>query len=91
MIRKIVGLNPLAAKSVFADFINQYQLNDKQIQFINRVIDHLTHNGIVEIEELFQQPFTHLHQSGVVGLFPNQANEIRDLLESVKQNVSQTA
>ena len=91
MIRKIVGLEPSAAKSVFADFINQYQLDQKQIQFLNKVIDHLTHNGVVEIQELFQQPFTFFHQSGVVGLFPNQAEEIRDLLESVKRNVERSA
>ena len=34
---------------------------------------------------------TTYHQSGVVGLFPNQAEEIRDLLESVKRNVEQSA
>ncbi|MDP7279978.1 MAG: DEAD/DEAH box helicase family protein, partial [Candidatus Poribacteria bacterium] len=91
MIREIVGLEPSAAKSVFADFINQYQLDQKQIQFLNKVIDHLTHNGVVEIQELFQQPFTFFHQSGVVGLFPNQAEEIRDLLNSVKRNVERSA
>ena len=41
----------------------------------------------MEIEELFELPFTDRHDSGVSGVFPDDDEVIRDLLESVKKNV----
>ena len=85
LVRKIVGLSPQAAKSVFADFLRDTSLSADQITFIDQVIDRVCANGFMEPEELFGPPFNGLHQNGVVGVFKDQAEVIVDRLKLIKQ------
>ncbi len=56
-VRKIVGLDQNTAKEIFAKYINDNQLNSKQIEFIKELIDYVSANGVVERKELMEEPF----------------------------------
>ena len=58
LIRKIGKLDHAAAMSAFSIFINDATLNQKQIQFIYKIINHIEKNGYMEnIRELQKPPF----------------------------------
>lgn len=58
LVRKIAKLEHEAAMSAFSEFINDASLNQKQIQFIYKIINHIEQNGYMEnITELQKPPF----------------------------------
>ena len=86
-IRSIVGLDITAAQGVFSDFIQTSNLNPDQMTFINVIINHLTNNGLINPEMLFEPPFTDLHDQGITGLFnDNETNNVVQLIKQVNEN-----
>ncbi|MBR0405815.1 MAG: hypothetical protein IJI68_11570, partial [Eggerthellaceae bacterium] len=57
VVRQAVKLDHGAVMQAFAEFINDEGLNDKQISFVHRVIDHIEKCGYMEPEALAQAPF----------------------------------
>jgi len=80
-IRSILGLDINAARTAFSEFLSNGPLSSQQIEFINQLIIQLSHNGIIEPDMLFEQPFTRFHESGVVGLFPEKAKRLITIVE----------
>ncbi|MDC0265708.1 hypothetical protein OAK32_01350 [Mariniblastus sp.] len=58
-----------------------------QIQFINLVIDHLVHNGMMNPTLLFEPPFTDFHVHGVAGVLEDDAEKIIGVIEQINANV----
>ncbi len=85
-VRNIVGLDRGAAKEAFSDFLAKMPLAGKQIAFINMIIDHLTLNGVMDPEVLFEPPFTHVHGHGLTGLFPDIAENVVAIIQQVNEN-----
>jgi len=86
-IRGIVGLDKVAVQAAFAEFIQAGNLRADQMTFINTIIDYLTKNGIIDKAMLFEPPFTHAHQDGLLGLFDDaQAGKVIQLIDSVNDN-----
>ena len=50
---------------------------------MNRIVDHLVENGVMDLEVLFDRPFTEWSESGVAGVFAD------DEVEIVKQKINQ--
>jgi len=86
LVRKVAKLEPEAANKVFSDFINDQNLNQKQIVFIRKIIDYITQNGYVEnTAELFRPPFD--KPASFIKLFDSVSQKrIVELLEQVKNN-----
>ena len=83
-IRSIVGLDQEAANTAFSSFINNPSLNASQIRFVNMIIQYLSTNGIVEVEKLFEPPFTDISNHGLLGVFnQQQAGEVVGLIARV--------
>ena len=83
-IRSLVGLDRKAAQEKFARFLDAGTHTADQIHFVTFIIDHLTANGIMPPEMLYEQPFTDIHDQGLDGLFSNAlANELLGLLEAI--------
>ena len=58
LIRKIAKLDHDAAMEAFSSFINDASLNQKQIAFVHKIINHIEQNGYMEdIKELMKPPF----------------------------------
>jgi type I restriction enzyme R subunit len=84
-VRSLVGLDRGAAQEAFATFIGGRTLRPAQLEFINLIIEHLTDQGAMKPERLYEPPFTHINNQGVDGVFPNEeADRIVRILEEVR-------
>ncbi|PAU38499.1 restriction endonuclease subunit R [Vibrio coralliilyticus] len=68
-IRELVGLDMNAAKEAFSSFLDEEAYNAEQIQFVDQVIDYLVNNGILDMPQLFEPPFTDNHGESAYGFF----------------------
>ncbi|ANQ56673.1 DEAD/DEAH box helicase family protein [Vibrio parahaemolyticus] len=68
-IRELVGLDMNAAKEAFSSFLDEEAYNAEQIQFVDQVIDYLVSNGILDMSQLFEPPFTDNHGESAYGFF----------------------
>lgn len=58
LIRKIAKLDHEAAMKAFSSFINDQSLNQRQIDFVHKIINYIEQNGYMEnITELTKPPF----------------------------------
>lgn len=88
-IRSLIGLDRHEAKLLFADFLNGQRYSSNQIEFVNMIIDHLTRNGIMEPEMLFNSPYTNFNPNGVSGIFSDgDAERIVNILGEVRLNAA---
>ncbi|MEV4845857.1 DEAD/DEAH box helicase family protein [Micromonospora matsumotoense] len=59
-IRSLVGLDREAANEAFSEFLTGRTLTANQISFIGLIIAHLTQNGVMKPERLYESPFSDL-------------------------------
>lgn len=85
LIRKIAKLEHESAMNAFSVFINDASLNQKQIQFIYKIIHHMEQNGYMENVLDLQKPpfdkpvpFIKLFDAKTRTLLMQKINEIRD-------------
>ena len=81
-VRSLVGLDRTAAKQAFAKFLNRSTLTGAQLHFVNMIVDHLTQNGAMEPERLYESPLTDANPSGVAGVFP--PADVADLVQLIR-------
>lgn len=86
LVRQIVGLDQNAAKEAFAEFLSSAVYSADQITFINRIVEHLVHNGLMEPKQLFEPPFTDMHDQGVVGVLGDDAGRVVAVIEGINGN-----
>lgn len=80
-VRSLVGLERTAAVEAFSEFIDGRNFSADQLHFVNLVIDHLTVNGIMDPDALYEPPFTDLAPRGPEELFPEA--DVRTLIEVI--------
>lgn len=67
-VREIVGLDMNAAKTAFSEYLNNVNLDDRQIYFVNQIVEYIVHNGIMKDMSVLQEsPFT--DQGSIVEVF----------------------
>lgn len=67
-IREIVGLDMNAAKEAFSEFLEGANLDNRQIYFVNQIVEYIVHNGIMkDLSVLQEPPFT--DKGSVVEIF----------------------
>lgn len=48
-----------AAKEAFSEYLNEANLDSRQIYFVNQIVEYIVHNGLMEdLEVLRESPFT---------------------------------
>lgn len=67
-VREIVGLDMRAAKDAFSEYLNRVDLDNRQIYFVNQIVEYIVHNGLMKDFSVLQgPPFT--DQGSVVEVF----------------------
>ena len=87
LVREIVGLDMNAAKAAFAEFLNDVNLDSRQIYFVNQIVEYIVHNGLMKDMSVLQEPpFT--DQGSVVEVFTDMTvwMGIRKAIERVNAN-----
>ncbi len=85
VLRGLVGLDPEAVEAAFTGFVKKYpHLSSQQVRFLLLLKNHIAQNGGVDIDRLYEPPFTTLHASGLDGVFTdkNQVDEILVILQN---------
>lgn len=86
-IRSILGMDEEATQTAFSEFIDLGNLRADQIQFIRNIVTHFKNNGILELSQLAQPPFTDINDHGIFGLFEDEDQDrIIRIVEQVNNN-----
>lgn len=88
-IREIVGLDMAAAKKAFADYLDETNLDSRQIYFVNQIIEFIVHNGMMkDLSVLQETPFT--DQGSMVEIFSDLSvwMGIRKVIDTINANAT---
>ncbi|UQA63258.1 DEAD/DEAH box helicase family protein [Polyangium aurulentum] len=91
VFRSLVGLDATAVEAAFKEFVKKYpRLSAQQLRFLQLLQNHIAQNGGIEIERLYEAPFTDVHAESVDGIFPRseQVDEILAILETFQLKVA---
>lgn len=84
-IRQVIGLDGEAVNRHFTTFAQKYpSLNSHQIRFLELIKKHIATYGALQLERLYDQPFTQIHSEGVDGVFTDES-QVDDLLTLITQ------
>ena len=86
-VREIVGLDMNAAKEAFSEFLNDTNLDSRQIYFVNQIVEYVVHNGMLkDLSVLQESPFT--DRGSVVEIFPDLGvwNGIKKVIDQINEN-----
>ena len=86
-VREIVGLDMNAAKAAFAEYLNDTNLDSRQIYFVNQIVEYIVHNGMMkDLSVLQETPFT--DQGSIVEVFTDLTvwMGIRRVIDQVNAN-----
>jgi type I restriction enzyme R subunit len=82
LVREIVGLDMNSAKEAFSKYLNDVNLDDRQIYFVNQIINYIVQNGMMKNFAVMQEsPFT---DKGDVGDIFTDAVVWADILKIIK-------
>lgn len=77
------------AKEAFSRFLNDVNLNSRQIYFVNQIVEYIVHNGIMkDLSVLQESPFT--DKGSVVEIFTDMSvwMEIRKVIDQINANAA---
>ena len=86
-VREIVGLDMSAAKEAFAKYLNDVNLDSRQIYFVNQIVEYIVHNGLMkDLSVLQESPFT--DKGSIVEVFTDLTvwMGIRKAIEQINAN-----
>lgn len=86
-VREIVGLDMNAAKEAFSEYLDDTNLDSRQIYFVNQIVEYIVHNGLLkDLSVLQETPFT--DQGSIVEIFTdmNVWMGIRKVIDSINAN-----
>lgn len=86
-VREIVGLDMNAAKEAFSAYLDENNLDSRQIYFVNQIVEYIVHNGMMkDLSVLQEPPFT--DQGSIVDVFTdlNIWMGIKHVIDSINTN-----
>ena len=92
LVREIVGLDMNAAKEAFADYLSEVRLDDRQIYFVNQIINYIVKNGVMnDFAVLQESPFTDKGELCDVFVDMSVWMGIMKIIRSINENASLAA
>ena len=88
-VREIVGMDMKAAKEAFSMFLDDVNLDSRQIYFVNQIVEYIVRNGVMkDLSVLQESPFT--DQGSVVEIFQdlNVWGNIRSVIDQINANAA---
>ncbi len=88
-VREIVGLDMKAAKEAFSEYLTDTNLDNRQIYFVNQIVEYIVHNGMMkDLSVLQESPFT--DQGSVAEIFTDLTlwMGIRKVIDSINANAA---
>lgn len=88
-VREIVGLDMNAAKETFSEYLTDTSLDERQIYFVNQIVEYIVHNGMMKDMSVLQEsPFT--DKGSVVEIFTdlNVWMGIRKVIDEINANAA---
>ena len=88
-VREIVGLDMNAAKEAFSEYLTNTSLDDRQIYFVNQIVEYIVHNGMLtDFSVLQESPFT--DRGSVVEVFTDMTvwMGIRKVIDTINANAA---
>jgi type I restriction enzyme, R subunit len=80
VFRALVGLDSAAVERAFTAFVHKHpRLSSQQLRFLQVLQNYIAQNGGIEIDRLYEPPFTTVHSESVDGVFSNPA-EVDEIL-----------
>ena len=86
-VREIVGFDMNAAKAAFSKFLDNVNLDSRQIYFVNQIVEYIVQNGVMkDLSVLQEPPFT--DKGSIVEVFSDMSVwlGIRNIIEVVNSN-----
>lgn len=83
VFRGLVGLDAEAVDQAFTGFVHKHPgLTSQQLRFLQVLKNYIAQNGGIEIERLYEPPFTTLHAESMDGVFqdPSYVDELLSIL-----------
>lgn len=71
-IRSIIGLDARTVEDRFTGFAQNFKLNSIQLRFLDLLKNHIRNYGAIELDQLYDAPFTSLDKDGLDGVFPDE-------------------
>jgi type I restriction enzyme R subunit len=87
-IRSLVGMEREAVVLAFSELVSGTRASADQIEFIDLIVEELTHSGCMEARRLYESPFLDISPQGPEGLFP--ASKVEKMFQ-VLQDIGQRA
>jgi len=87
LVRSIVGLSQKAANEAFSSFLNDAELDSRQMYFVRQVVNYIVKNGMMkDLSVLQESPFTDM--GSISELFNDVAMfiNLRTVIESINKN-----
>ena len=85
-VREVVGMDMKAAKEAFSVYLNDVNLDDRQIYFVNQIVEYIVQNGLMkDLSVLQKPPFTDL---GSISQVFDAGNwkKIREIIQKINAN-----
>ncbi len=83
LIREITGLDKAAVQKAFAEFLDTYDLNRDQTEFMRVLMQYFENNGYLEVKQFQEEPFKSIGSISVV--FQQNIQQIKELIEIVNK------
>ncbi|MDD4127536.1 MAG: DEAD/DEAH box helicase family protein, partial [Methanomicrobium sp.] len=85
-VRSITGIEKEAVNNAFSEYINSENLNSRQIDFVKKIIDYISKNGIMKDSSvLMESPFT--DAGSISEIFDmNEIITIRKIIATINKN-----
>lgn len=88
-VREIVGLDMNTAKEAFAAYLDETNLDNRQIYFVNQIVEYIVHNGLMkDLSVLQESPFT--DRGSVAEVFTDMEiwSGIRKVIDKINANAT---